>query len=259
MKKKGRIQKIGRIAVAIMLAFTVFGTSGITKTVYANDEEDTQRIEEYLKETTKVKNGELQFDNKVKSYVCLEAEGECNNSISIGEHTFYYENSAGLLRVVNKAQDTANVGNKLNEINDGLDIDPDVSGALGMMSGFRGIISLVVGILMVGIVALMAIFTALDICYMAFPIVRSIKDSGEGGAGKALQWVTDDAMYAVKTCTLESGKNMWLCYLGRRAGSYIFLGIILFMLLTNNITLIVDIVLVLVKGIIDALTGLAAG
>lgn len=254
MKSKRKGSKL----VQIFAICGVMLLSGYSTTVIHADE-DTDKIEEYLIETTKIKNNEPVFDSKVTSYVCTVATDKCNNPITIGTVTFYYENSAGLLRVVNKAESASNVGDKLSEINDGLDIQPDVKGATQMLSGFRGILSLIVGILMVGIVAMMAVFTALDIVYMAFPVVRNLKDTGEGGAaGKALQWVTDDAMYAVKQCTIESGKNMWACYLGRRSGSYIFLGIVLFMLLTNNITLIVDIVLKVVSGIIEALTGLAS-
>ena len=114
----------------------------------------------------------------------------------------------------------------------------------------------------------MTLFSAVDIAYIAFPVFRNMcedkKMTGGPGTKKAangetkLLWVTDDAEYAVKQGSIESGQSPWSIYFKRRIVSYIMLAITLFILMTGNITLITNIAINIVAGIMDVLGGLAA-
>lgn len=156
----------------------------------------------------------------------------------------------------------------VSNITDSLNIGADTAGATAMLSGFAPIISLVVGIIVVLVTMGMTLFSAFDIAYIAFPVFRNkcedAKMQGQGamvkkgGNGEAsLRFVTDDAQYAVSQGTIESGKSPWGIYFRKRVMSYILLAIILFILLTGNISLITNIALKVVSGIMNVLGGLA--
>lgn len=153
-------------------------------------------------------------------------------------------------------------------ITNGLNISADTEGAAAVLSGFAPIISLVIGLMATLVTIGMTIFSALDIAYIAFPVFRNkcedAKAQGSGAMVKkgangetSLRFITDDAQFAVSQGTIESGKSPWTIYFGRRIFSYIILAIILFILLTGNISLITNIALKIVSGIMDVLGGLA--
>lgn len=153
-------------------------------------------------------------------------------------------------------------------ITDGLNIGADTDGATALLSGFAPIISLVIGVIVVLVTMGMTLFTAFDIAYIAFPVFRNkceeqkmngtgynVKKDANGNA--TLRFVTDDAQYAVSQGTVESGKSPWGIYFRKRVMSYVLLAIVLFILLTGNISLITNIALNIVSGIMNVLSGLA--
>ena len=83
----------------------------------------------------------------------------------------------------------------------------------------------------------------------------NVKKDANGNA--TLRFVTDDAQYAVSQGTVESGKSPWGIYFRKRVMSYVLLAIVLFILLTGNISLITNIALNIVSGIMNVLSGLA--
>lgn len=157
----------------------------------------------------------------------------------------------------------------VSNITDGLKIGADTAGATALLSGFAPIISLVVGVIVVLVTMGMTLFTAFDIAYIAFPVFRNKCEeqkmmggnnimTKKGANGESsLRFVTDDAQYAVSQGTIESGKSPWGIYFRKRIMSYILLAIILFILLTGNISLITNIALNVVSGIMNVLGGLA--
>ena len=73
----------------------------------------------------------------------------------------------------------------------------------------------------------------------------------------SLRWVTDDVQYAVNSTVTEgNGKSPWTAYFKKEL-QLIFLTIIMFILLTGNITLITDIALKVISGIMKVLQSLA--
>lgn len=168
---------------------------------------------------------------------------------------------------IDQSKNNSNVVDRVFEITDGLSTPADTQGAIAALSGFTPLISLVIGILVTLITVGMTIFSALDIAYIAFPVIRNKGEEAkaQGGRGtkvtangdRKLTWVTDDAQYAVEQGTIQNGKSPWAIYFQRRIMSYIMLAIILFILMTGNIHLITGIALNIVSGIMNVLGGLA--
>lgn len=174
----------------------------------------------------------------------------------------------GLIEAVQKSVNNAATVDDVSNITDGLKIGADTAGATALLSGFAPIISLVVGVIVVLVTMGMTLFTAFDIAYIAFPVFRNkceeqkmngtgynVKKDSSGNV--SLRFVTDDAQYAVSEGTIENGKSPWGIYFRKRIMSYVLLAIILFILLTGNISLITNIALNVVSGIMNVLSGLA--
>ena len=174
----------------------------------------------------------------------------------------------GLIEAVQKSVNNAATVDDVSTITDGLNIGADTAGATALLSGFAPIISLVVGVIVVLVTMGMTLFTAFDIAYIAFPVFRNkceeqkmngtgynVKKDSSGNV--SLRFVTDDAQYAVSEGTIENGKSPWGIYFRKRIMSYVLLSIVLFILLTGNISLITNIALNIVSGIMNVLSGLA--
>lgn len=153
----------------------------------------------------------------------------------------------------------------VNEITNGLGAQADFGKASETLSGFVPVINIFLGIVCTLIVTFMTVFTAFDVCYIVFPVFRNqceeAKATGQGvlagksaNGGTKLRFVSDEAQYAVKsTQTNENGKSALSVYLGKRVFAYIMVAIILFILLTGNISLITRIALKMVAGIMSVL------
>lgn len=174
----------------------------------------------------------------------------------------------GLIEAVQKSVNNAATVDDVSTITDGLNIGADTAGATALLSGFAPIISLVVGVIVVLVTMGMTLFTAFDIAYIAFPVFRNkceeqkmngtgynVKKDSNGNV--SLRFVTDDAQYAISEGTIENGKSPWGIYFRKRIMSYILLAIVLFILLTGNISMITNIALNIVSGIMNVLSGLA--
>ena len=174
----------------------------------------------------------------------------------------------GLIEAVQKSVNNAATVDDVSTITDGLNIGADTAGATALLSGFAPIISLVVGVIVVLVTMGMTLFTAFDIAYIAFPVFRNkceeqkmngtgynVKKDSSGNV--SLRFVTDDAQYAVSERTIENGKSPWRIYFRKRIMSYVLLAIVLFILLTGNISMITNIALNIVSGIMNVLSGLA--
>ena len=173
-----------------------------------------------------------------------------------------------MIEAVQKSVNNTATVDDVSTITDGLNIGADTAGATALLSGFAPIISLVVGVIVVLVTMGMTLFTAFDIAYIAFPVFRNkceeqkmngtgynVKKDSNGNV--SLRFVTDDAQYAVSEGTIENGKSPWGIYFRKRIMSYVLLAIVLFILLTGNISLITNIALNIVSGIMNVLSGLA--
>lgn len=142
--------------------------------------------------------------------------------------------------------------------------------AQNTLSGFQEILGVLLGILAYLIMMMLTVFTTIDIAYITIPPFRTLcddtgaKSGGTGAMGSTnkstgeakFRWVTDEAMYAVQTATVESGKSAVVTYLGKRIVAIILVGVAIYLLLTGNIGLIMNLSLKMVSGIIDQIASL---
>lgn len=270
------MKNIFKTLTVLLIAFIVsFSAIGGTEAHAATKAEKKKAIEQLIKDTVIVKDtGKLNYTNgTVKAYISLKGTAEYNTAVTLldAKTVVYYKSSATdmLYAQYEKIEANGQVGEKLNDITDNITLEANTGAAATMLSGFQGIIELLVGVVVVLIAFGMTVFTSLDIVYIAFPVFRNkcedAKQSGNQMMTKksangdvSLRWITDDAQYAITQGTIDSGKSPWTLYFKKRVLSYIFLGIILFILLTGNISIITNIAINVVSGVMDILSELAS-
>lgn len=216
-------------------------------------------------------------DNWVKNYLATEKPTGVKSPerITIGGDEYYLVNgksSDDLYNYVSMKVKSNNVTDKTQDITSGgsggIKIEANTGEASNMLSGFVPVVNIILGVVTVGITLGLALYTAFDICYIVFPVFRNkCEDDKVNGNGRMvktsnngetkLRWVSDEAQYVVRNCSIESGKSPLSSYLTKRIGAYVGVTIVLFILLTGNISIITNIVLKFVSGIVDVLQGLA--
>ena len=157
-----------------------------------------------------------------------------------------------------------------NMVKNEFNIKADTGAATKALEGFREPIQMIVGILSWVVITGLGLFTALDIAFITQPVFRGwYSDSAQSGSkvtgttdkktGEAkLRWISDEAVYAVKVATLGEGKSALSIYLFKRMAAYVITAIVIFMLLTGNIQIFVNLALDLVAGIIEQIQKLAS-
>lgn len=251
----------------LMLAFTTMSFAAMV------DSSLTAEQKSWLQSNVTVENGKIVApDNNVKSKMTLtrpENSDYCQEAI--GDTVVYWKstNDKALGASITRATNNNDASKKMEGLTNNLDISADTAGAGVMLSGLQPVINLALGIIATLIMFGMAISTSLDLCYIAFPTFRNkaedAKTSGNSmmtrknsNGDTSLRWVTDDAQYAISSTVTEgTGRSPYSVYFKKRVASYIFLTIIMFILLTGNITLITDIALKIVSGVLEVLQGLA--
>lgn len=166
---------------------------------------------------------------------------------------------------INRKSNNGQVEEDVRKISSTLDVGADVETAGVLLSGFVPILSTLLGLMVTLISIGMTVFSAFDLCFIAFPVFRNkcedakasgnniMTKKGSGGETK-LRFVSDDAQYAVQAAdTVQSGKNPFVIYFQKRLLSYIILAILLFILLTGNITVFTNIALKVVSGILEVI------
>ena len=180
---------------------------------------------------------------------------------------FYYkpEDETTMLSRISNSNNNQQVNTKVTDITQNLNISADVDGATTALSGFIPFISLILGIIVFLITVGMTIFSAFDLCYIAFPVFRNKCEDAKASGNRAmtrqsssgestLRWVSQDAQFAVESTTNgDSGKNPFMVYFGKRIISYMALAVLLFILLTGNISIFTNIAVNLMSGIVDIL------
>lgn len=260
------------VLAVVMCLYVALSCSGVAFAENAGVDKSAA-VKSLIQSTCKVENGTIRYSNAtVKAYLTESVDKDHTTAVDIGNgvRVYYNPNSTDMLyRIANKNAENTKINEKVNDITTDMAVEADTGAASVMLSGFKPILELIIGIIAVLITFGMTLFSALDICYIAFPVFRNkcedAKQSGNAMMTKksangdvSLRWVTDDAQYAVTQGTIDSGKSPWALYFKKRVGSYIFLGIILFILLTGNIAILTNIAVKVVSGIIDILSGLAS-
>lgn len=272
-----------RVISLFMAVLTVLALA-CTTTAFAAEEAHTlpEDVESYIENSiTAINDSGVSFSetwlrswlttDKSKAQSLEDGGRQYNITLGSSQGVLYIvrgKTEEGLIEAVQKSVNNAATVDDVSTITDGLNIGADTAGATALLSGFAPIISLVVGVIVVLVTMGMTLFTAFDIAYIAFPVFRNkceeqkmngtgynVKKDSNGNV--SLRFVTDDAQYAVSEGTIENGKSPWGIYFRKRIMSYVLLAIVLFILLTGNISLITNIALNIVSGIMNVLSGLA--
>lgn len=139
-------------------------------------------------------------------------------------------------------------------------VEADIQGASVALSGTKGVLSIIIGLISYGIVLFFGLTTALDIAFITISPFRAFcNEKGEFGglSGTAsdgtakMRFISDEAVYAVRTSEVGSGKNALVAYIGKRIFGSIMLGIAITMLVTGNLGLIMKLAIKLASGIIS--------
>lgn len=151
---------------------------------------------------------------------------------------------------------------------DALDVNvsADVNSANELVSGFEPVINLIIGIIAWAIVIGLPLITAIDVAYITIPFFRekaedvkaqggAMTKQGKDGATK-LRFISDEAQYAVSDIDLENGSSPLKKYLKTRIGAFIMVAIILYLLIGGQITVVTQLAVRLVSGIMSILSGL---
>lgn len=194
--------------------------------------------------------------------------GSTNTPISVYIESANYGSVNSILNSAGVVKDnTDENAKKVNEILDNSKLEANVIDAAAILAPAIPYINIGLGIALSVLLAAMTIFTTADICFLALPVFRTkcddAKQSGENSllskktpnGGMKLRFVSDEAVWAIENST-QNQSSPWGKYLKSRIMSYIFLAIVIYILLTGNISIITNLALKLVSGIMNVLTGL---
>lgn len=261
--------KIIRATKVYLVALTIIaGTLSSTTVAFANVA--GKDVENYLS-TAGTNGGKITVKNSdLKDYLSTQSE-DGKMTVTVNGTKYYYspDDEEAIQGIINPEEssdyDSSVDDENLDEfksISDDMGIKADVGTASQTLSGFKGIINTFLGtVVVVSSMGIMA-FTGLDICYIIFPVLQNkceeSRQSGGAFAGKTtadgdtkLKWVSDDAVYALKAAaTVESGKNPLIIYAKKRAVMIIVLGVVDFIFLTGNMTILTDVAINLASGVL---------
>lgn len=261
-----------------LLGAVMIMVCSLSMNVYAEDTEDTIVIDT---ESNTQHSSLSSLAETITEIGETTASGTYNKPVSVNGTT-YYVNTEMYNRIKSRVQDAEASDTETDDnsveaakqsvqrMSAGLNIGADTATGALVLSGLVPFIETALGVAVYIVTAGMTVFTVCDLCYIYIPLFREktsemaqsgnammSKTSKETGESK-FRFVTDEAIYAVQTCSVDTGKHPASVWIKKRIWAYILLGIALFILLTGNITLIVNIVLNIVGGIAGALQGFGA-
>lgn len=268
LKRKETHGIVKTVITMIMTMAIMFSVTQVN--VFAEVNDDTVQ---YLENHAPGGNaGASDWVNNVSKYFSTIMPANTSNmkTVTIGNETgnmtvYFYDDgdSEAIDAQVRKLSKAGTVTQDVNNMMDELKISADTAGAAKILEGLTGFINLVLGMAVLLITSFMTVFTAVDICYIVFPVLRTkLEENAQSGGinakktsdgGTKMRFVTDEAVYAVNQATTNPGVNAMSIYFGKRVVSYIILAVMLFILLTGNISLITNIALKAVSGILAIL------
>ena len=153
--------------------------------------------------------------------------------------------------------------NKIDTITSAIGAEADIEAGTELISPeMREIVATVIGALTIVILTAVGLFTALDIFYLVVPMLHQALDEAGESKGRTdkngnvkPRFVSTDACKAYRDAS-ENQKNVILTYLKLRLVAYIAVAIVVFLLLTGQLSAIIKFVLKLISGILTSATSL---
>lgn len=172
---------------------------------------------------------------------------------------------AGRVAAANDATAKA-VKNQINSISNIANPVANLQAGNNILKPFIPFINRAMGTVVVAAILILGLVTALDIFYLIIPIVKTKCDSVGQSGGKMssttkntgeskFRLISDDAIAAYSEAQ-ENGRHPVWVYLGKRTKTYIAAVVVIFLLLSGNLSLIFNIVLTLIGGILTEATNM---
>lgn len=166
-------------------------------------------------------------------------------SNNVPGNPFKYLAASGSQQAMDAIQDIKNLTN----------VHADLGAAQQTLEPIIEMVNTIIGILATAILILVGLFTAIDILYLEVPAFHNSMDqkgmekgqvNKSGGVKHKL--ISEDASQAYEEAQ-KDGKNPMIVYLKKRIVAYIAVAIVLYMLLSGNLSLIVEVVLKMLNGV----------
>lgn len=267
------MKKLRAFYFTLMVAIVMIATP---YEAFAAKKGGNDSISQYLSEIKSIPaalQGKIEIEDKDSGDKYDENYQYYNVEIDGEEKRAYVANKDRdeVVAIIKKLKVNNEAVEEFKEITDNLGLKPDTDTAMDAFKGIRPFLNMILGIVVSIVTAGMTIFTALDICYLAFPVFRnscdeakqtgqstnfanSVKTDAKTGETK-LRFITDDAQHAiVSSNTVETGKSPFLIYIKARALAFIFVSMALFLLVTGRIDIIINIVLKAISGLLDLIS-----
>ena len=262
------MKKLSKVIVTSVMS--VLCLMMLSMSAFAAAQGQNTTIRDYISTSDNVKSsiaGKFKIESEINE-AKYGADWNYYTRTEGGTTKYYYikaSDESSAVNAINSVTSNNAANDRVTDITQGLEIQPDTDAAITAMSGFLPFLEMVLGVMTVLITIGMTIFSAFDICYIAFPVFRNkceeAKQTGQGiMAGKQnkqtgetkLRFVSDDAQYAIVAAdTTQSGKNPFIIYFTKRLISYMVLAVLLFILITGNVTVFTNLAIKLVSGIIE--------
>lgn len=256
IKKEVIASKILTLIIAISMIACVFSFS--TEMAYADAAAVQSEVQKY---------GASEFGSLLTTDAGVGASADYT-SITVtdanGVSTKYYYRTDNESAILNKAKSLRGQ-QQISDLDEYYSLEADTKTASDLVSGLKGPISTFLGILVTFITVGMTVFTAFDLCYIAFPVFRGKMDDAKANGTKGitrtnskgetkLNIVTEDAQFAVISAeTAQTGQSAYLIYFKKRIISFVILAVLIFILLTGNINILTNIGVKLASGVLEAI------
>lgn len=252
IKSKTVASRILTFVLFLSMTLGLFATNA--SVVYADADAVKEVVEKY---------GAESFGSLISTDSSLAGNSEYTK-IMVSDKSYWYRtnNEQAILNKANSLKGQA----QIDKLDDYYNIEADIEGANTLVEGLKGPISTFLGVLVTFITVFMTVFTALDLCYIAFPVFRGKMDEAKANGTKGmthrgkngetkLTFITEDAQFAVINAeTAQTGRSAYLIYFKQRVVSFIVLAILIFILLTGNINILTNIGVRLASGILEAIS-----
>jgi hypothetical protein len=266
--------KLGLIIVAFLIAVSMFTMINPVKAYAGTSAQIKEVIEKYAPEAN---NSDYSgWPSKLQPYFSTAynkddgftqvIEGKINGN----SYEYYYNpDEASAIIAIADALDksTEKTGEDIvNDLDEVYTLKADVKSAAGVMNGFTSVFQTFLGFIVTMLTIGMTVFTALDLCYIAFPVFRGKCDDAKANGTKGvtstdkktgatkLTIISEDAQFSVVSADMvNTGKSPFVIYFQKRVISFIVLAVLIFILLTGNINIITNIGVKLASGILEVI------
>lgn len=147
-------------------------------------------------------------------------------------------------------------------------LSADLESARELSSGLIPIARLISGVCVIIVVIAMTTITAIDFMLINIPVFRNYIDGIVASGGSMakesksgimrFRFCSDEALIAIKECTLENGKNPNLYYIWKRIWAMIIIVVGVTLLITGNAVLLIEFGLKIGQGAINIFNSLAS-